>query len=365
MKTKRILALMFAVGATAVLAACGAPAAPFTAKPADGIAPAFDDGASVYSIAPSVMQTDGNTRYVYYTANLTADKADSAVVVRKGTLKNGKWTYGDRKTVLSPSGEGWDAAAVGDPSVIKGNFGYKGSQYSYLLAYEGRETEGERNRSVGFAVSNSPDGGFTRVKESVLAYDYTLDGDAYGYGAPSLVSHDKGAKFTLYYTDGDASGVSEYFAELDGTDLASLDFSAWQALPVQGLKEIDPNAAPTFREADFAAKDGKLYAVRSKYPLGDSPALPKEVQIAEIGADELYSAAKDVAWTLLSEGISSFDLSDGEKTGWERIYSPAFVRDEYGALYGETTVFLTVTAFDAEGNYLHNQTIVEYRPETV
>lgn len=76
----------------------------------------------------------------------------------------------------------------------------------------------------------------------------------------------------------------------------------------------------------------------------------------------LYTVAAGTRWTVIAAEVASFDLSDYEndRTGWQRIYSPALVRDIYGALCGENIgLYLTVTAFDADGTYLHYQTIVE------
>ena len=338
-------ALMIAVGCTP-----GSNGEDIIAKPVDGVAPVFDDGASRYSVAPSVMQTDEQTRYVYYTANRTPDEADSAVMVRKATLQNGVWTYGERKTLLEPSETGWDSVAVSDPSVICGSFGYDGQTYSYLMAYQGRSGYQDRNYGIGFAVGNAPDGEFLRIPDCVLAYDRTLYGDAYGYGNPSLVSYDAASKFRLFYTAGDPAGTAEYFVELDGADLGSLAIPAEQAVTVRGLTEIDPSAAPTFRDADFALDGDTLIAVRNRYPAGEMP------------VSNLYTVAAGTQWTVIAAEIASFDLSDYEndRTGWQRIYSPALVRDGYGRLCGDGIgLYLTVTAFDADGTYLHYQTIVE------
>ncbi len=331
-------------------------------KPVDGVMPVFDDGTSRYSVAPSVMQTDSQTRYVYYAANQTPDASDSAIMVRKAELKNGVWKYGKRKTLLTPSQDGWDSVMVSDPSVIQGSFGYNGQAYSYLMAYQGRSVYQDRNYGIGFAVGNSPDGEFTRIPDCVLHYERELYGDAYGYGNPSLVSYDNASKFRLFYTSGDPVGSAEYFVELDGANLGSLAVPAEQAVIVSGLSESDPAAAPTFRDADFALDGETLIAVRNRYPSGEFPALPQAVQVIGMPVSNLYTVASGTQWTIIASEIASFDLSDydNDRTGWQRIYSPALVRDAYGRFCGdEIGVYLTVTAFDTDGTYLHYQTIVE------
>lgn len=362
MKNLRIISVLILCISLLAMAGCADGGEKFVAKPVDGIAPVFDDGTSRYSTAPSVMQTDGQTRYVYYTANQTPDEEDSAVVVRKAALRNGEWIYGERKTLLTPSEDGWDSKAVSDPSVIGGSFGYNNQTYSYLMAYQGRSGYRDGNYGIGFAVGNSPDGEFIRISNCVLNYDRTLYGDAYGYGNPSLVSYDNASKFRLFYTAGDPAGIAEYFIELDGADLGALSVSAEQAVTVSGLTESDPSAAPTFRDADFALDGETLIAVRNRYPAGDLPALPTAVQVAGMPVPNLYTVAAGTRWTVIAAEVASFDLSDYEndRTGWQRIYSPALVRDIYGALCGENIgLYLTVTAFDADGTYLHYQTIVE------
>lgn len=362
MKKLRIITVLLLIVSMLAVAGCSDGGEKLVAKPLDGIAPVFDDGASRYSTAPSVMQTDAQTRYVYYTANQTPDEDDSAVVVRKATLRNGEWVYGERKTLLTPSVDGWDSKAVGAPSVIGGSFGYNDKTYSYLMAYQGRSGYQDRNYGIGFAVGNSPDGEFIRISKCVLNYDKTLYGDAYGYGSPSLVSYDNASKFRLFYTAGDPAGIAEYFVEIDGANLGALSAFVEQAVTVSGLTESDPSASTTFRDADFALDGDTLIVVRNRYPAGDTPALPTAVQVAGMPVSNLYKVSAGTRWSLIASEIASFDLSDYEndRTGWQRIYSPALVRDAYGARCGDNIgLYLTVTAFDADGTYLHYQTIVE------
>lgn len=371
MKRSKIVLMIVSIALLGCLTVgCTQPKAPpFTPKPVDGQAPVFDDGTSYYSVAPSVMQTDENTRYVYYTSNVTAGSTDSGIAVRKGVRGDAGWTYGDRSTLLTPSADGWDSQSVSDPSVIKGSFGYNGQTYEYLMAYAGRASVHERNHSIGFAVSHSPDGGFVRVAGRILRYDPSQTGNAYGYGAPSLVSYDQASKFRMFYMLVDSTGLpTQYFVEIDGSDLGRADASGWQALIVNGLRDGAADSTITFRDADFALdKDGNLVAVRNKYPTRDVlPLLPKAVQVAVMPVDHLYSADRAHAWTMVAIEVTSFDVADFENglTGWQCVYSPALVRDAYGALYGDNVgLFLTVTAFDEEGAYRFNQTLVETEVE--
>ncbi len=370
MKIAKILLTLTTAALLGCLAlGCVQRKAPFTPKPVDGQAPVFDDGTSYYSVAPSVMQTDANTRYVYYTANVTANESDSGIAVRKSVLNGDGWTYGDRVNLLAPSVDGWDSQAVSDPAVIKGSFGYNGQTYSYLMAYQGRTSVHERNHSIGFAVSHSPDSGFVRVAGRILRYDPRETGNAYGYGAPSLVSYDQASKFRMFYTLVDSAGLpTQYFVEIDGSDLGRVDASGWQALIVNGLRDGAADGSVEFRDADFALDgDGNLVTVRNKYPTRDVlPLLPKAVQVAAMPIDYLYSTQAANAWTIVAIEVTSFDVADFENglTGWQCVYSPALVRDAYGTLYGnDIGLFLTVTAFDGEGAYRFNQTLVETKIE--
>ena len=161
----------------------------FTPKPVDGTELLFDEGLEYYNTAPSVVNVDENTKYVFYTVNKTAGGTDTAIAARKAEKGNDGWIYGEKKILLEGTKEGWDGTHIANPAVIKGSFKMAGETYSWLMAYQGNDAKEEKNYSVGLAVAKDALGEWIKVGTSpVIPYDSVSFGSAYGIGEPSLVS---------------------------------------------------------------------------------------------------------------------------------------------------------------------------------
>ena len=78
-----------------------------------GIAPVFDESLGYYNENPSVVRVSENLQYVYYTRNeIKYDSNSDSIAVRKAENVNGKWVYGNYKTILRPSNNSWDSLSV-------------------------------------------------------------------------------------------------------------------------------------------------------------------------------------------------------------------------------------------------------------
>ncbi len=128
---------------------------------ANTAAPLFQPAAgNYYNYCPSVMELEDGSRYTYYCTNGTSGNITDYIAVRKGTPNgDGSYAWGAEKTVLAPTAGTWDSRHVCDPSVIAGEFSYNGTEYSYLMAYLGCDTD-FNNNEIGLAVANSPEGPF-------------------------------------------------------------------------------------------------------------------------------------------------------------------------------------------------------------
>lgn len=338
------------------------PEKEFVSKPVVGTPILFDEGMSYYNASPSVVQESETTRYIFYTVNKTADKDDTVIAVRKADMVDGAWNYGEKKIILSGSESGWDSTFIANPAVVKGAFALNGENYSWLMAYQGTNTNTQGNYNIGLAVAKEPLGEWVKVGTSpVIEYDEEGFGDAYGVGEASLVSYDKEGKVYLFHSMGDMLTTGIYVCELDAADLSNIK-GATRQNAVTNFGLVDPGAAvPTFADTDFKldSESGMLYAVRNYYPVAaTAPNLPIAVQLISMPLADLYKANSE--WTVIEEQINDLDLSTAENDGWERVYSACIVGDEYGRVDNATSLELnlTVTSYDKETfEYLYYQAI--------
>lgn len=321
------------------------------AKILTGIGAMFDEPVGWKNENASVVCFSDMERYVFYTRSTEAYSQKTSIAVRKGTLQEGIWKWGDATTVLSPA-EGWESAHVYAPSVVKGNFIYQGKNYSWLMAYSANANEGDLLGSqIGFALAESIDGTYVRLGAPAVTYtpsEYSEEGFAsMGVNEPSLVSFDENGKVWLFYTyNGNNTTVGSRFIEFD----LSGDLSGFAARPgwtgnaitsqFEGVETT--NISP--RAADYAYdKENDIFvSIRNTSPYGTSePSEATGLQIVYGAADLLYGVPAG-GWTLARNvnALMTVDMTDPSRyDGYARIYSGGLVRDEYGRISGETVEF--------------------------
>ena len=144
----------------------------------------------IYNYCPSVLEEADGTRYLYYCTNRNPYEIIDYIGCRRGTPnEDGSYTYGEETIVLEPTAGTWDAHHTCDPSVVKGDFTYKGQSYRYLMAYLGCTSYDNQDNEIGFAVANDPMGPFVKIADTPTI-PYVRKGDAWqwGVGQASLVS---------------------------------------------------------------------------------------------------------------------------------------------------------------------------------
>lgn len=354
---KRIIASVAGILVAAVVLAGCQPADDHTgqeetAKVLTGIEAIFDEPLGWKNENPSVVSVSETERYVFYTRSSEAFSQETSIAVRKGTLSDGAWQWDDAKIALSTA-EGWESAHVYAPSVIKGDFTYDGTNYSYLMAYSANANEGDYLASqIGFAVSQTIDGEYTRIPGPVVTYsadEYSEDGFAsLGVNEPSLVSFDRFGKFWLFYTyHGNNTTVGSRFIEYDlSGDLNALNVRpGWTGNAVSSKFSGVETTNITPRAADYAydVQKDQLVSVRNTSPYASSePVESTGLQIVYGAADILYSVPAG-GWTLARNinTLMTVDTSDPSRyDGYSRIFSGGLVRDEYGGISGDTIEFM-------------------------
>ncbi len=363
---KRFLALFLPL---LLLGSCGKTSTPHEAKTNYGIVPIFDDDLGIYDKDPSVFLED-NTKYIFYTTNEEYFVSGDVIAMRKGTQNDkGEWNFSERKIVLRPSENDWDSMRVSNPDVIRGTFTYQETEYLYLMAFQGTSKVKDKLYQIGFAVSNDLENWVKVGKEPIITYSSYALGSAYGVGAPSLVSYDKKGKFYCFYTYADALVTTTRVNYFDATDLDQILMGEPSTVSTIGLE--DKSGSVVFNNADFTIdqETNTLYCVRDRNPVMTLPATSDSVQVAKADL-KILTNPNDYRWTLIARGISDLDTAvmDGDEDqsfGWERIYSPCFVRDAYSLVQVNETldICFTVSATGVGSDndyYLYSGAITQY-----
>ncbi len=325
-----------------------------------------DINENFYNYCPSAMIENGNVMHVWYCSNKDSGKVTDYVAYRKGVLNaDGKWTFGEKQLVLSPTANTWDKVHVCDPSVVKGDFGYKGEKYSYLMAYLGCAYGDVKANEVGLAVAKNPEGPYVKIDEINPIANYheeaaKHEGDgknwmgAWGFGQPSVVSVDKGSKVLLTYTAGTPNGtgaVAEIWDFADLTNPVKLmggDISKVGVVNAYG-------ATDSINNADFAfdPDENRIYCIKEDFPYptdgetnwitGSNTVLYMDLDDGEINMEGLIkNTAK--SWTVLDRIVP-------DKTGFARNHNCGFVTDEYGWILNPTVLGVLFTSSALKRDY--------------
>ncbi len=333
-----------------------------------GKSPMFDDPLGIYDKDPSII-VEGDKQYLFYTTNEVMNVTNDVIAMRVGTKGENGYTYSDAKICLRPSENGWDSVRVSNPDIVKGEFRYQNTKYSYLLAYQGNSKVKDKLYQIGFAVSNDLEN-WTKVgEEPIITYSSYALGSAYGCGSPSLVSYDEKGKLYCFYTYADSLITSTRVNYLDCSDLDNIVMGEPSSVSTHGLQ--DKNSDVIFNNADFLIDKGTntLYVVRDRNPVMTMPATSDSVQVAKASLDILTNPF-DHEWSMVFTAIDSLETAvlDGENEtqefGWERIYTPCFISNPYSVVNNVTSldVAFTVSAegTSSDNSYLYSPAIVDF-----
>lgn len=333
---------------------CAAAGSSFTQN-AQLCAPTKD---GIYNYCPSVLEEADGTRYLYYCTNRESYKIIDYIGCRRGTRNaDGSYTYGAETVVLAPTAGAWDAHHTCDPSVVRGDFTYKGQSYRYLMAYLGCTSYDNQDNEIGFAVANDPMGPFVKIADTPTI-PYVREGDAWqwGVGQASLVSRDKGSRVYVFYTEGTATRTHEFVDEWDFADLENPVRLSHTDLATTGLT-TRTGGGDYIGNADFAydADSNSFYMATDSHPYpSDEPNYITEYfRVAYFAGDDVTR----VRWNELEH------IGPAE-TGFARNHNVGLVRDAYGWLPGgnSLTVYYTGAAKGANALWtyrLHAYTLLK------
>lgn len=329
-------------------------------------------GRGFYRYCPSVVG-EGGVRHVFYCRNQDAyrvvDHIYHATVSPSGEIAN-------ETIALSPddsSGAAWDSYHVCDPSVIAGRFWHNGRFYRYLMAYLGvrgrpgdAASDGAKcvNNKVGFAVSDSLDGGWTRMGADCVVK--TATPASWGVGQPSVVSLDGAGKVALFYSGDYGTRMLVLDFGSEGATTSSLcehigDEGAF--VSTTGIGDLTGVQTSGFHitNGDFAwnRKTGCLYLAADTPDRpdlwyddgGEGLSITKAVTVYRAAIGELTAAGVAAArWERLCR-INPDDLTSDIRTNF-RIHNAGLLRGLRGELAGKTA-FVSVAHLEPKALYTY------------
>lgn len=297
---------------------------------------------------------EGDTRYVLYVTNETENSDVNAFAVRKAVKTDGKFVFGEKKIILKASTDGWDKV-ISAPSIIKGEFKKDAETYSYLMAYQGREAGGNVCNEIGFAVSKTLDGEWTKLGNAgKVAYDKDLYGEEnFGLGSPELVSLDKKGKALLFYSWGETTLSSTRVINVDFTSLtAPVIEKGYHDMVVTGL--IDKGDNTIFGNAGFALTSDltSIATARDVFPLSSTaPGHSTSVEVSKAPIAILDNV--ESSWSEIGtiSGTNTAGDTDATSLGWDQLFSAGFVTDAYGYISDLSHPEVIYSASDEKDNY--------------
>lgn len=217
----------------------------------DPAAPILDSATETFDgytffASSALVEADGSWALYLYTLAEGRDGAPGQILRATAPDPTGPWTLAI-KPALTPSGVGWDAVRVTDPSVIRTPDGY-------MMWFTGANTDRlQATRLIGLATS--PDGiHWTKHPDPVLTLGEKGNWDGYRVFMPNVVQTPDG--FLMLYK------ANIKIGEREGFGLAtSLDGTTWTKYADNPLIEEKTYGLEWLRKgyADLLFQDGVLY----------------------------------------------------------------------------------------------------------
>lgn len=357
-------------------------------------------GIYIYNYAPSVLQEDDNTRYVYYCSNRYTKKDAGGnfqtkqftysgrsatqsgtyydyvdetgiknritdyVAFRKGVRVNGEWYWSEKSYVLAPEiGDPYEWEQTCDPNVVKGKFAYDGHTYGYLMAYLACATRDNTYNHVCVAVADRPEGPWIKCKKINPLVEYSTEGAPknmlssylWGFGQASMINLDKKGKILMFFsiigprvsaTTGEwaNSGNSTAVARFDLSDMNNPKREKYDDfISCTGIQNALKQEVGVLTNGDYAYDD----ATDRIYMIGDSGSVAwiksrdsKKKQVGDVFFDH-----PRYDWE--SEGLS-WTTAGTVRPVYTKYYTSnhnsCVIRDSYGHLFDSHNLEFAITS---------------------
>ncbi len=321
-------------------------------------------GAQKYRYATAGIEI-GDTRYTFNSANPNSGDVTDHVIMRRGTLVNGEWTWGNDQTAIGPGANGaWDDRHVGDPSITRGQFSYQSTNYSYAMFYLGADgtTPSGGVNQIGLALAQSLDGPWVKVSvDAPLVSVGVGERDAWGVGQPSATSVGGGTVMLVYTRQLPGQIPHTYRQVLDLSSASNpITVQPEMALTTSGLTKFDGSPDPVNHGGAVMFDAGRdvFWIIRNMHPNPtDNPNfISSALQIASLPAANVWGGGGQ--WQVQEEILS-------EELAVDRVFDGGFFRNEWGGILNQSVLqTIPSTAFSATS--LGNQNpLWSYRPQIV
>ena len=334
-----------------------------------------------FNYCPAIItEKDGDghdVMHIWYCTNKDSGVIMDHVGYRVGVKQaSGKWIFSDERIVLEPTSGTWDARHTCDPAVIKGEFGYHGETYNYLMSYLGCTTEDYQKNETGFAVAKDIGGPWVKIDEVNPIVPWYDDGNIeteeakyqsykgttsiyWGTGMPALLSVDGKSEVILFYQS-TLRGVG--IRRMDLTDIAHPVVRYTRSIAYTGiLNSANGSCHIGISDYAFDPVKGRLYVTSVTNERN-----PADVTLTRVNSHSLVAYIDGLADM---EAVSSALENGGyrwnmvgyvgpDQTGWERNHNPGLVRNSYGCIPDTSNVSVVVSTGH---NSWANENIFTYR----
>ncbi len=326
----------------------------------------------IFNYCPAIIQekdsNGNNVMHVWFCTNKDDGVIMDHIGYRKGVQQaNGKWIFSDLQIVLAPTKDTWDARHTCDPAVIKGEFNYRNTKYTYLMAYLGCVTEDYGNNETGIAVANAPEGPWIKIDHLnpiVSWQDYGVNNDGkwnWGTGMPALISLDQKGEVLLFYRSGNRGvGVQRWdFSNLDATNLQPKFTSTITSNGIVNSNGLKCSVGiPDFA---YDAVSKRFYVCSTTNEKN-----PADITLTRVNSHCSVAYLENIdSLEQLSQVLQSGNYNwkmlgyvGPNETGWERNHNPGIVRNAYGYLPESNKIGVIVATGK---NSWDNENIFTYR----
>jgi len=213
-----------------------------------------------------------------------------------------------------------------DPDVIKGQFLFGGTTYSWAMFYLGEDSAPGScmHNQIGIAFADDPAGPWVKWPGNPIvpfeSYDY------WGIGQSSAVSIDCAGHLYLFYSRGDQFGTRMVRRELNLADMDSPKVGPEVLLPKDGLTSIDGSPV-IFHNASIVYDSVRdmFFTCRPRHPFDSTTPdfISSQMQIACIEGDAIRTGIG--TWEVLGH-------IDSTLSGRPRNHNCGILQDGYGKL---------------------------------
>jgi hypothetical protein len=252
----------------------------------------IDPGAGdYYSYAPSAIETNPTTRYVFGCENYESAVVRDHVYLSVGHLRDGHWTYGPLKDVFGPQYDpdphGYFSVHACEPEVIGGNFHFGGKPYSWALLFTAESTPDNATNQLGIAFANNLAGPWKPDLTPIVqtaddfghnSYPYDCPPNLYCLGQPAAIDFGPSGHVLVTYmsnagSPGNASAPGEglVLRELNLSDVPATGPCPQCLVPLPDGKRVEAvtTAGLTWQPDDASiAYDSSTHDVVIAYDSG-------------------------------------------------------------------------------------------------